>query len=52
MTAYIGAPQTFNASDDEWTLYIQNFKHFLLMNKIESDKEKCHLLLALMGAPE
>ena len=51
MTAYIGAPQPFNASDDEWTLYIQRFEHFLLANKIDSDEEKCHLLLALMGAP-
>ena len=52
MTAYIGAPQPFNASDEKWILYIQRFEHFLLTNKIDSDKEKCHLLLALMGAPE
>ena len=51
MTAYIGAPQPFNALDDQWTLYIQCFEHFLLLN-IDSDKEKCHLLLALMGAPK
>ena len=48
---YIGTPQPFNASDDKWTLYIQRFKHFLLPNKIDSDKEKRHLLLALMRAP-
>ena len=51
MTTYVGAPQPFNASDDKWTLYIQHFKHFLLPNKIDSDEEKCHLLLALMRAP-
>ena len=51
MTTYIGTPQPFNVSNDEWTLNIQRFEHFLLANKIDSDEEKSHLLLALMGAP-
>ena len=51
MTSYVGAPQPFNASNDEWALYIQLFEHFILANKIENDDEKCHLLLVLVGAP-
>ena len=47
----MGAPQPFNASNDEWVLYIQCFEHFILANKIENNDEKCHLLLALVGAP-
>ena len=51
MTSYLGAPEPFNASNDEWQLYVQRFKHFLLANKISDSDEKCHLLLVLMGAP-
>ena len=51
MTSYLGALEPFNASNDEWQLYIQHFEHFLLANKISDSDEKCHLLLALMGAP-
>ena len=51
MTSYVGAPHPFNASNDEWVLYIQRFEHFLLANKIENDNDRCHLLLALIGAP-
>ena len=51
MTSYLGAPEPFNASNDEWQLYVQRFEHFLLANKISDSDEKCHLLLALMGAP-
>ena len=47
----VGAPQPFNASNDEWALYIQRFEHFILANKIENNDEKCHLLLALVGTP-
>ena len=48
MTSYVGVPQPFNASNDEWVLYIQRFEHFL---KIDNDNDRCHLLLALIGAP-
>ena len=51
MTSYVGALQPFNASNDECVLYIQRFEHFILANKIENNDEKCHLLLALVGAP-
>ena len=51
MTSYVGALQPFNASNDEWVLYIQRFEHFILANKIENYDEKCHLLLALVGVP-
>ena len=51
MTSYVGALQPFNVSNDEWVLYIQRFEHFILANKIENNDEKCHLLLALVGAP-
>ena len=51
MTLYLGAPEPFNASNDDWQLYVQRFEHFLLANKISDSDEKCHLLLALMGAP-
>ena len=51
MTSYLGAPEPFNASNDEWQLYIQWFKYFLIANKISDSDERCHLLLALMGAP-
>ena len=51
MTSYVGAPQPFNVSNDEWVLYIQRFEHFLLANKIDNDDDTCHLLLALIGAP-
>ena len=51
MTSYLGAPEPFNASNNEWQLYVQRFEHFLLANKISHSDKKCHLLLALMGAP-
>ena len=51
MTSYVGALQPFNASNDEWVLYIQHFEHFILANKIENNDEKCHLLVVLVGAP-
>lgn len=51
MTSYVGAPQPFNASNDDWELYFQQFEHFLLANKIDDNEEKSHMLLALMGAP-
>ena len=47
----MGAPQPFNASNDNWELYVQRFEDFLLANKIDDNEEKCHMLLALMGAP-
>ena len=51
MTSYVGAPQPFNMLNDDWELYVQRFEHFLLANKIDDNEEKCHMLLALMGAP-
>ena len=50
MTLYLGTPESFNASNDEWQLYIHRLEHFLLANKISDSNEKCHLLLALMEA--
>ena len=50
MTSYVGAPQPFNASNDDWELYFQRFEHFLLANKIDDNEEKSHMLLALMEA--
>ena len=51
MTWYLDAPEPFNTLNDECQLYVQRFVHFLLANKISDSDEKCHLLLALMGAP-
>ena len=51
MTSYLGALEPFNASNNEWQLFVQWFKYFLIANKISDSDERCHLLLALMGAP-
>jgi len=50
MAALVGAPEQFTSLSDDWEFYIQRFEHFLLVNKIDGNDEKCHLLLALMGA--
>jgi len=50
MAVLVGASEPFNSLSDDWELYVQHFEHFLLANKIDGNDEKCHLLLALMGA--
>ena len=49
MSAFMGSPEAFETSTDEWHLYAQRFEHFLLADGI-TDNSKClHLLLALIG---
>ena len=50
MTSYLGAPEPFNASNNEWQLYVQWFEHFILANKITASRKyvtvlpKTHLI--------
>ena len=45
----MGSPEAFEPSSDDWRLYAQRFEHFLLVNGIEDDSKRRHLLLALIG---
>ena len=49
MAGYVGSPEAFEPSSDDWHLYVQRFEHFLLANDIEDDSKQRHLLLALIG---
>ena len=49
MAGYVGSLEAFEPSSDDWRLYAQRFKHFLLANGIEDDSKRRHLLLALIG---
>ena len=49
MAGYVGSPEAFEPSSDDWHLYAQRFEHFLLANDIEDDSKQRHLLLALIG---
>ena len=46
---FLGAPEQFDPSSDDWTLYSERFEHFVKANDIK-DEQKLHLLLALVGA--
>lgn len=48
-TTYLGAPEPFDPASDDWSLHLQRFEHFLLVNE-RKDEQKLHLLLALVGA--
>lgn len=48
MAGCMGSPEAFQPLSDDWHLYTQRFKHFLLVNSIEEDFKQCHLLLALI----
>ena len=49
MAGYVGSPEAFEPSTDDWRLYAQRFEHFLLANGITDNSKRGHLLLALMG---
>ena len=46
---YLGAPEPYDAVTDDWTAYVQHFKHFFLANGVTEDGPKLHLFLALVG---
>ena len=39
MAGYVGSPESFEPSSDDWRLYAQRFEHFLLANGIEDDSK-------------
>ena len=39
MAGYVGSPEAFELSSDDWHLYAQQFEHFLLANGIEDDSK-------------
>ena len=49
MAGYMESPEAFELLSDDWHLYMQWFKHFLLANGIEDDSKQRHLLLTLIG---
>ena len=49
MAGYVGFPEAFEPSHDDWCLYVLRFEHFLLANGIEDNSKRHHLLLALIG---
>ncbi len=49
MPTYLGAPEPFDPASDDWSLYIERYKHYVLANGI-TDEQKLHMLLALVGA--
>ena len=49
MTYYLGAPEPFDSTNDDWAQYLQPFEHFVLANEIK-DEQKLHLLLVLVGS--
>ena len=48
MAGYMGSPEAFEPSSDDWGLYLQWFEHFLLANNVEDDSKQRHLFLALI----
>ena len=50
MKTYLGTPEPFNSTTDDWSNYVKRFKHFLLANGVTDDAQKLHLFLTLMGA--
>ena len=49
MASFVGSPEPFEPSTDDWHLYAQRFEHFLLANGVDDDSKQRHLLLALIG---
>ena len=47
--SYLGAPEPYDASVDDWTAYVQRFKHFFLANGVTEAEPKLHLFLSLVG---
>jgi len=47
--SYLGALEPYNAITDDWTAYVQRFKHFFLANGVIEDGSKLHFFLALVG---
>jgi len=47
--SYLEAPEPYDAVTDDWTAYVQHFKHFFLANGVTEDRPKLHLFLALVG---
>ena len=45
---FLGAPEQFDPSSDDWTLYSERFEHFVKANDI-TDEQKLHLLLVAMS---
>lgn len=49
MASFVGSPETFELSTDDWHLYAQCFEHFLLANGVDNNSKQCHLILVLIG---
>ena len=49
MMGFLGAPEQFDPTNDDWTLYSERFEHFVKANDIK-DEQKLHFLLSLVGA--
>ena len=47
--SYLGAPELFDASVDDWTAFVQRFKHSFLANGVTDAEPKLHLFLSLVG---
>ena len=50
MRTYLGTPEPFNSTTDDWNDYMKRFKHFVLANGVTEDAQKLHLFLTLIGA--
>lgn len=50
MAGFVGSPEPFEKTTDDWYLYAQQFEHFLLANSVVEDSESKwhHLLLAFL----
>ena len=44
--SYLGAPEPYDTVTDDWTAYMQRFKHFFLANGVTEDRLKLYLFQA------